>query len=357
MDFDDSLEPGLSPTAAVAAFEAACKRNRDALFITEAWFAPFRVRLLSALPSELTPNLVDTLRDALYERRSLETVVQFVERQPITWEQFTEWHAEKDRQRLRQTLLRNARTGYSPWDPLDHRWNPDSIDRQGMDVRRRLDPIAERFLFVVESAQGEGDVQRYLEEHPAVILSTVHDSVPLLLSKLPLGADFIPDLGFYSRDYKYHLLHLVELEAPSLQVFTRGDSFSAAFTHAVQQLEDWGNWCHRHHAVLQQIHAAVPFAQLWCEEGKEGILDPLRVVLHLYAGRRAQFTNDRRLGRWRERVFNLPKNMFVHTYDGLAALVQSSRAFEQLNAAATFRYSRQQFFRMDRPLGGSETTG
>ncbi len=357
MDFDDGLEPGLSPTAAVAAFETACKRNRDTLFITESWFTPFRARLLSALPSELTASLVDSLRDALYQRQSLATVVQFVERQPITWEQFTEWRAEEDRQRVRQTLLVSAKTGYSPWDPLDHRWNPDSIDRQGIDARRRLDPIAEQFISALENTQGEGDVQRYLEEHPAVILSTVHDSVPLLLSKIPLGADFVPDLGFYSLDYKYHVLHLVELESPSLEVFTKGDLFSAAFTHAVQQLEDWGNWCHRHHAFLQQIHAAVPFAQSWHDGSQEGIFDPLRVTLHLYAGRRAQFTNDRRLRRWRERVFNLPKNMFVHTYDGLAALVHSRGAFGQSNEAATFRYSRQQFFRMDGPLGGSETTG
>jgi hypothetical protein len=353
MDFDDRLELGLSPSAAVAAFEAACNRNADRLFITESWFAPFRARLLSTLPSALDSCLIDALRDALYKRRSLETVVQFVERQPMTWEQFAEWQTEQDRQRL----LGRARDGYSPLDPLDSRWNPDSIDSRSVDSRTRLDPGAERFLAILETAQGEGDVQRYLEQHPAVILSTVHSTVPLLLSKVRLGADFIPDLAFYSRDYKYDLLHLVELETPSLELFTGADSFSAAFTHAIQQLEDWGSWCRRHHAFLHQVHAAVPFDQCLPEGAQEGILDPLRVTLHLYAGRRRQFTNDRRLGRWRERVFNLPKNMFIHTYDGLAALVRPSCGFRPLHAAATFRYSRQQFFRMDGVLGDSETTG
>lgn len=90
MNLDDRLESGLSAGAAVAAFERACNRNADVLFITESWFAPFRARLLSALPSSLDSRLVEALRDALYKRQPLEMVVQFIEQQPMTWEQVEE---------------------------------------------------------------------------------------------------------------------------------------------------------------------------------------------------------------------------------------------------------------------------
>lgn len=90
MDMDDHLESGLSATAAVAAFERACNKNAEVLFITESWFAPFRSRLLSALPSSLDSELIEALRDALCKRRPLEAVVQFIEKQPVTWGQLEE---------------------------------------------------------------------------------------------------------------------------------------------------------------------------------------------------------------------------------------------------------------------------
>ena len=76
-DLEDRLRVGLSPDATVIAFVAACNRDADRLFITESWFAPFRARLSVALPQYLSAALVDALRDALYKRRPLETVVQF----------------------------------------------------------------------------------------------------------------------------------------------------------------------------------------------------------------------------------------------------------------------------------------
>jgi hypothetical protein len=110
----DSLRPGLSPADAVDAFEAACNHSANVLFITESWFAPFKRRLLIALPPALTEALVDALRDALYKRRKLETVVEFIEQQPMTWEQFAAWRVEREK----AARLRRAEIGFFPWDDV-----------------------------------------------------------------------------------------------------------------------------------------------------------------------------------------------------------------------------------------------
>lgn len=104
----DRLEPGLSPHATVTAFEAACNTDTHRLFITESWFAPFRERLLKALPPNLDESLVNALRDALYKRRSLEAVVEFIEQQPMQWKEYEQWRH-----------LKEARLGFFPWAEVE----------------------------------------------------------------------------------------------------------------------------------------------------------------------------------------------------------------------------------------------
>lgn len=110
----DGLRPGLSPVEAVAAFTAACNRDATVLFITESWVASFKDRLRTALPPALTDPLVAALRDALYKRRHLAAVVEFIEQQPMTWVQYD--LACEDR--YREADLERARTGYFSWEEV-----------------------------------------------------------------------------------------------------------------------------------------------------------------------------------------------------------------------------------------------
>ena len=64
---NDELRAGLSPDDTVAAFVAACNRDRDRLFITESWFASFRARLLTALPATLSASLGSNIGIGLAE--------------------------------------------------------------------------------------------------------------------------------------------------------------------------------------------------------------------------------------------------------------------------------------------------
>lgn len=124
-DMEDELQIGLSADETLARFVGACNRGADRLFITESWFAPFRARLLAALPKDLSAALVEALRDAQYKRRPLETVVQFVEQQPMTWPEFEQWRVE----RAHEWHLEHARTGFFPWKDVEASENDEQLQR------------------------------------------------------------------------------------------------------------------------------------------------------------------------------------------------------------------------------------
>lgn len=110
-----TIVAGMTPSEAVAAFSAACKRPGNTLFITDAWFAPFRARLLAALPNRLTDTLSAALEDALHKRRPLETVTAFIEQQPVTWADFEQSAAVRERRRR----FDQASAGLFPWEDVE----------------------------------------------------------------------------------------------------------------------------------------------------------------------------------------------------------------------------------------------
>lgn len=126
MRTSDQLQPDLSRMATVAAFRAGCNLDSERLFVTASWFAPYEERLLAALPTALTEDLVAALRDALYKRRQLETVVDFVEQYPITWDDFARW---QETRALAQHLA-DARVGFFPWRDVEASANDEQLQSQ-----------------------------------------------------------------------------------------------------------------------------------------------------------------------------------------------------------------------------------
>jgi hypothetical protein len=110
-----AIYAGMPPAAAIDAFEAACKQPGNTLFITDAWFDPFRTRLLAALPARLTDVLAAALEDALHKRRPLETVTAFIEQQPMTWADFDEAAAARAHRRR----VEQASVGIFPWEDVE----------------------------------------------------------------------------------------------------------------------------------------------------------------------------------------------------------------------------------------------
>lgn len=151
MTESDSLEVGLSPTEAIAAFEAACSRTKSAerLFITDSWFAPFRARLLAALPPRLDVTVLEALRDAVYKRHRLEIVIDFVEQQPMTWEEFGVWKARRDR----AVHLEQAQRGFFPWSDVEASAADEQLQAQHHSQGQRSAPA----ILSLGSSSGPGD--------------------------------------------------------------------------------------------------------------------------------------------------------------------------------------------------------
>jgi hypothetical protein len=174
-----------------------------------------------------------------------------------------------------------------------------------------IDPrnILERFGRLLDSSRKESDIQSFLEEYPFLLTSGYYPAGGVVISKLPLGADFRVDFAYLLILNGGDCLHLIEIERPDLEMFTAGDEFTQEFNHAVQQIHDWGQWCDENREYLTNV-----LAQL---------LDENRSWFHPYprltlvAGRRSQLSNDRRKRRFAAKANALNREMKLSTYDDL----------------------------------------
>jgi hypothetical protein len=122
----DQLRLGLSPEATIAAFEAACNGGPGLLSITESEFAPYRARLLAALPAGLSKPVLEALRGAALKRYSLEAIVQFIEKQPMAWKQFRRVRFAS----ARESDLEQALGGFFPWVDVEAAENDKQLQRE-----------------------------------------------------------------------------------------------------------------------------------------------------------------------------------------------------------------------------------
>lgn len=164
---------------------------------------------------------------------------------------------------------------------------------------------------LVNSAASEHPVQTHLERHPWLVTGSHAIDPNLVISKLPLGPDYIPDFAYFWRESGGQYLQLVEIEAPRLRAFTQDDEFTADFNHAVQQLADWENWCARHPHNIGELMEPLFDA---------GVVSALptftRVKTILIAGRREDvLANRRRRERWEHKV-NEVGGRRLRTWDG-----------------------------------------
>jgi Domain of unknown function (DUF4263) len=185
--------------------------------------------------------------------------------------------------------------------PLFHTGAPPMIQvRQVIDDLRTL----------VQDATRESELQEFLERYPWLLLNH-HIDPDIVISQFPLGIDHRCDFVYFFGRSGGSFMKLVEIESPRLSVFTADDSFSASFNHAIQQLEDWHEWCERNRDHIQSLLEPL-FDQ--------GYITDLptfhHVQLFLIAGTRLQISNARRRRRWEARVNRAPRNVELRTWDG-----------------------------------------
>jgi hypothetical protein len=164
---------------------------------------------------------------------------------------------------------------------------------------------------LVDSGEPEETLQAHLEAHPWMVAG-IHPLDPyLVISKPPLGADYHPDFAFFWHHSGGLFIEMLEIERPSIEVFTSADEFTAEFNHAVQQLSDWEDWCNRHGDGVSDL--LEPLVHMGLTTGLPRFS---RVRTRLIAGRRAAASlHPRRKRRWQSRVAEVPSRE-IRTWDG-----------------------------------------
>ncbi|WP_157994574.1 Shedu immune nuclease family protein [Peristeroidobacter agariperforans] len=87
----------------------------------------------------------------------------------------------------------------------------------------------------------EREFQRFIESHP-VVLDAYGGEVR---SEVRLGKSYRMDLVLQYAESDRRIL-LVELESPTLALFTAEGRWNAKVTHAIQQVQDWMRWWREH---------------------------------------------------------------------------------------------------------------
>lgn len=104
-------------------------------------------------------------------------------------------------------------------------------------VATHCERVCDEFLHLIDNADAiEKQVQDFLEAPGNQFLIAPHAKA--VLPHKPLGGNrFVPDFTIHRADNDYHF---IEIESPNARIYqARGQEPTAAFSHAIQQVEDW----------------------------------------------------------------------------------------------------------------------
>jgi hypothetical protein len=197
-----------------------------------------------------------------------------------------------------------------------------------------LETVLTELRKMVDADTSEAKVHAFLEAHPLLLLAalqywnTVGD---VIITQFPFGADFRADFAFLTYSNTHGLwLHLVELEPPSLHLFTSSDEFTAAANHAFQQLHDWASWCNSHRESL--LHTLAPLVKR-----TPGSSLFFNISCVLIAGRRWEVSTPRRQERLTTRA-NLQRGYIrFNTWDGFIERADTMRPIYEAGDEANVR--------------------
>lgn len=154
----------------------------------------------------------------------------------------------------------------------------------------------------------ESEVQDFFERNPVLVAGADYLFGQAVITKLPLGNDFVTDFAYINPQSGPKYLRLIEIEDPSKKIFRKDDRFTEKFAHALQQIDDWLGWCSQNRADLFHL-----FTPLYNAHNQSfPFLVPRALLIY---GRRSEINNTRRQERWNALK---QKHLFadIRTYDG-----------------------------------------
>jgi hypothetical protein len=166
---------------------------------------------------------------------------------------------------------------------------------------------------LINGGASEAVIQDFLERHPVFLpgLWDLHNGPlhDIVVTKLPLGADFQTDFAFVTRHSMALQFTFIEIEAPSKRIFNKDGSFSQEFNHARQQVADWVLWSNRNIHVLMDMFGPMFETYPVGEDNKD-------VRGYLLYGRREEVEADRKnKQRWQSVWLSSDKRIVVMSYD------------------------------------------
>lgn len=108
--------------------------------------------------------------------------------------------------------------------------------------------LIEAFSELLNNAELEEDLQKYITENPQVLYPDYIECYP----KFKLGEDFVTDYVFLVQGHEGHEYIFVEIERSNKSIYTNSGQFSSHFTQAKDQILDWENWVTHNQAYLSR---------------------------------------------------------------------------------------------------------
>jgi len=103
-----------------------------------------------------------------------------------------------------------------------------------------------RLRAYLNAAISEAPLQRFLEQNPLVLVRYLAGGTRWVIPGLRLGSQFTPDFVIGEQHASRSRWTLVELESPSVRLFTRSGDATRALLHATSRIRGWRGWLHDH---------------------------------------------------------------------------------------------------------------
>lgn len=180
--------------------------------------------------------------------------------------------------------------------------------------------IANELTRLLETAKREEEVQGFFERYPHALpgLGNYHHGPMgrIIVTKMPLGTDFVTDFAFVTADSQSIEMVCVEIEAPQKRIFLRDGSFSRDYLNAKQQLADWNFWAQNHLRDVMDLFG--PLGRYLPHYRPHVSLQSILVM-----GRRSHIRTRKQQERWSAEAALRAISMDTMTYDRVVDDIRS----------------------------------
>jgi hypothetical protein len=108
--------------------------------------------------------------------------------------------------------------------------------------------IIEEFTELLDSAELEEELQKYITENPQILYPDYIECYP----KFKLGEDLVTDYVFLVQGHEGLEYIFVEIERSNKSIYTNSGQFSSHFTQAKDQILDWEHWVTHNQAYISR---------------------------------------------------------------------------------------------------------